>query len=706
MQADTMGLPQVLRQAKRWCQWRLSKQGVKTTKVPDQSTRDLAACRSFEEVCDLPRGSERGIGLVVTGGIEEKGAHLVVLDVDACRDRETGDITEWAKQLLTLLPGYAEISPSGSGLRVMFLSRQRPNVRPRITGPWPAANNTAKRPEVQVFGLGPAGYVTITGDRLPDSPLELPVFSSVNHAFGSGFLEPAEEHEAVKMLPREESVSLEQITERVLAAPRGQALIDAQWKTVAPDKSASDVYHVLVRLAVAASEWDIETATIWLLTCTAWGRGEVDDSADPDKYMRERWVKADVERAARKERSPVSEFEAMPAPPAARTKAKRGDPLAVFDAWQDDGPLVHMPTGIPTLDDLTGGGLVLGSRVYLVGAPDAGKTALAVQLADTYLRQGIPCGFLGIDEEPVDLVTRFLQRRGITRHECEQRSAATMARGRAEMSMLPLRIYDAGSSIEEAAVDLHRFALAGDKSGDPRPACVLFVDSVQTARISGEDADDSIYRAVTRRVAALRAAATRYRMLVIATSEMNRGAYRSKKVEDQTSDMASAKESGAIEFSARVMLTLKSVPGSSDVIELRVAKNKHGLTHRVDQEGIFLRVDRAAQQLTEESGFAPVDPAAARRHEQTIVDAGALAALLLLEDMGQNAVLAELDISRRRMEVARDWLMQQGALVEVNGTGRRKVMSLRAGKLPPEAQAEMQRAMTRPKENPRRAVPL
>lgn len=649
----------------------------------------------------MPRGSSRGIGLVVTGGIEVRGARLVVLDIDACRDHETGEITEWAQQLRALLPGYAEVSPSGSGLRLLFLSQQTPNLRPKVAGPWLAAKNTTKRPEVQVFGLGPAGYVTITGDRLPDSPTEIPVLSGVSHAFGSGFLEPAEDV-AKTAPPAAGSVTLDQITERVLGSPRGQLLIDAQWKAIAPDKSASDVYHVLVRLAVAAAEWDEEAATAWLLTCTAWGRGEVDDSADPDKYMRQRWVAADVSRAAKKERSPVAEFDALPAPPA---KAKRGDPLVVFDAWREDGPLVHMPTGIPTLDDMTGGGLVLGSRVYIVGAPDAGKTALAVQLADVYLRHGVPCGFLGIDEEPVDLVTRFLQRRGITRQECEERAPETLSRGRAEMALLPLRVYDAGSSIEEAAVDLHRFALAKDTSGDPRPPCVLFVDSVQTAKTSGEDADDSLYRAVTRRVAALRAAATRYRMLVIVTSEMNRGAYRSKKVEDQTADLASAKESGAIEFSARVMLTLKSVPGSSDMIELRIAKNKHGLSHRVDQEGIFLRVDRAQQQLTEECGFQPVDPAKAQVREQTILDAGALAALLLLDDYGHNAARAELDMPRNRLELARDWLAQRGALVETTSSGRRRVMSLRPAKLPPEVQVEMERALTRDREDPYRALP-
>jgi hypothetical protein len=54
---------------------------------------------------------------------------------------------------------------------------------------------------------------------------------------------------------------------------------------------------------------------------------------------------------------------------------------------------------------------------------------------------------------------------------------------------------------------------------------------------------------------------TRYRMICIATTEMNRAAYRSVEAAEASNDMAAGKESGAIEFSARVMLSLRSVKG-------------------------------------------------------------------------------------------------------------------------------------------------
>ena len=54
----------------------------------------------------------------------------------------------------------------------------------------------------------------------------------------------------------------------------------------------------------------------------------------------------------------------------------------VLAHWRKNGPLVHEPTGIEALDEVTDGGPVYGSRWGVAGAPDAGKTALAMQVAD------------------------------------------------------------------------------------------------------------------------------------------------------------------------------------------------------------------------------------------------------------------------------------------------------------------------------------
>jgi replicative DNA helicase len=247
----------------------------------------------------------------------------------------------------------------------------------------------------------------------------------------------------------------------------------------------------------------------------------------------------------------------------------------VIGAWRAEGPLVHEATGIPSLDDLTGGGPVYGSRWYFVGAPDAGKTALLVEIGDAYLQRGIAVGFLAADEESGDLLIRFGQRLGSSRRDLEKRDPGLLDTVEEKLSQLPIRFYKPGTTIEAAADDLALFAKARGVK-----AC-LCVDSIQTvtcsAVVSADNAEDLSPRAiVTANVLAVRSMATRHKMILLCTSEMNRAAYRSLESAEKQSDLAAAKESGAIEYSARVMLALRSVKGEKDLIKVDFAKNKHG----------------------------------------------------------------------------------------------------------------------------------
>jgi len=59
-----------------------------------------------------------GVGIVLTSTLQ---GHLVGLDLDSCRDPETGFIEDWAKTVLSAVPSYAEISPSGGGLKIFAI---------------------------------------------------------------------------------------------------------------------------------------------------------------------------------------------------------------------------------------------------------------------------------------------------------------------------------------------------------------------------------------------------------------------------------------------------------------------------------------------------------------------------------------------------------------------------------------------------------
>jgi hypothetical protein len=94
--------------------------------------------------------------------------------------------------------------------------------------------------------------------------------------------------------------------------------------------------------------------------------------------------------------------------PASPNPAPRATlPGEVIASWRAAGRIERVATGFPTLDEACRGGLGFGRRHYLVGAPGAGKTALANVIARRLLGLGLVVGILASDEEPSDLVVRY-----------------------------------------------------------------------------------------------------------------------------------------------------------------------------------------------------------------------------------------------------------------------------------------------------------
>ena len=59
-----------------------------------------------------------GVGIMFT---EVEGASLAGIDLDTCRDPDTGEVDAFAQEVVDRFNSYAEVSPSGRGLKVFFL---------------------------------------------------------------------------------------------------------------------------------------------------------------------------------------------------------------------------------------------------------------------------------------------------------------------------------------------------------------------------------------------------------------------------------------------------------------------------------------------------------------------------------------------------------------------------------------------------------
>jgi putative DNA primase/helicase len=125
-QADIVELldniPEELRRRRQFVVYKLEERSGKITKVPyiaggvgKASSTDSETWRTFEEAVQaLQTGRYDGIGFMFSSGDPYAG-----VDLDGCRDPETGELEEWAAKIVQDLDGYTEVSPSGKGVHII-----------------------------------------------------------------------------------------------------------------------------------------------------------------------------------------------------------------------------------------------------------------------------------------------------------------------------------------------------------------------------------------------------------------------------------------------------------------------------------------------------------------------------------------------------------------------------------------------------------
>jgi putative DNA primase/helicase len=120
----------------QWVLWRYEDHKGRWTKVPHQpngrlaSSTDAATWAPFDlvQTAYLTSGSYDGVGFVLT-----LGDPYAAFDFDHCVDRETGEIANAkVRDYVNRLNSYTEISPSGTGLRLIV--RAKLPERDRRTG--------------------------------------------------------------------------------------------------------------------------------------------------------------------------------------------------------------------------------------------------------------------------------------------------------------------------------------------------------------------------------------------------------------------------------------------------------------------------------------------------------------------------------------------------------------------------------------------
>lgn len=154
-------IPEELKRMSIWCVWRYENGG----KIPynlstgyKAKSNTINTFTTYQTVCKaLNSGSYDGIGIGIFNGVS-------AIDIDHCVDN--GIISEMAKDIIQKMNSYTEISPSGTGIRILFsvtnfqYDKEKYYIHNRNIGL-----------EIYVSGAT-SKFVTVTGERINDNAFQ------------------------------------------------------------------------------------------------------------------------------------------------------------------------------------------------------------------------------------------------------------------------------------------------------------------------------------------------------------------------------------------------------------------------------------------------------------------------------------------------------------------------------------------------------
>lgn len=154
---DREAIPNRLTVRDNWVCWQYEHRDGTPTKIPiDPVTGTYASVSApttwvgFDAAYQYYRETPvDGIGIMFTAADS-----FVGIDLDDCRDPDSGTLTEWAKDVITRLDSYTEVSPSGTGVHLIAAGDLPPGKK--------------RNDHIECYDMD--RYFTVTGHHLSLTP--------------------------------------------------------------------------------------------------------------------------------------------------------------------------------------------------------------------------------------------------------------------------------------------------------------------------------------------------------------------------------------------------------------------------------------------------------------------------------------------------------------------------------------------------------
>lgn len=151
-------IPEELKKENRWVCWRLVERSGRPTKIPiNPATGGQAMSNNPDTWSDYWTAHDKSITEGYSGIGFMLGDGVVGVDIDGCRDLETGKLTELAKDIINTLDSYTELSQSGTGIHIICKGKLPEGRR--------------RKDPVEMYETG--RYFCMTGNVLDDAHMDI-----------------------------------------------------------------------------------------------------------------------------------------------------------------------------------------------------------------------------------------------------------------------------------------------------------------------------------------------------------------------------------------------------------------------------------------------------------------------------------------------------------------------------------------------------
>ena len=264
-----------------------------------------------------------------------------------------------------------------------------------------------------LFANGSPGLPSLYFTVLGESPLKV-----LRYQQQFGFFDPAKMDEAVRFINLSREVMeqdlkgvLESIVREVESASPGIVVVDsfrALARKAAADRGGMELEEFVQRLALHLTSWQATTFIVG-----EYGEDEMRNNPLFTLADGLVWLFQSVQRNSVVRKLQVVKQRGQEHMPGLHTFRITGEGIQIFprsfglvDKKARPRPLRRISTGVPSLDEMLGGGLPAGDSALVAGPAGSGKTALCTQFIAEGIKQGEPGIIVVFEEDPAEYVSR------------------------------------------------------------------------------------------------------------------------------------------------------------------------------------------------------------------------------------------------------------------------------------------------------------